>query len=199
MNSGNVFIMLPCSHLFIVLHLENRRGYYLFCLSFCLLLSIGKKTFLVSLLPLILLLFWKMINISAEFYILMAKKKYKLFRTACSSITTIMNWFLYAAEKRTALLEELNKLKSEGPHSKRNKAASTSTEFAPSRGSVSISEMRLPLKADFVCGTVQKPGKTSHWKLYSFPHPPCIYFWFILGFLSSVLVFLRTLGAMKIY
>ncbi|NXR00280.1 ANLN protein, partial [Sagittarius serpentarius] len=64
---------------------------------------------------------------------------------------------LLATEKRTALLEELNKLKSEGPHSKRNKAASTSTEFAPSRGSVSISEMRLPLKADFICGTVQKP------------------------------------------
>ncbi|KFW74475.1 Actin-binding protein anillin, partial [Manacus vitellinus] len=64
---------------------------------------------------------------------------------------------LLATEKRTALLEELNKLKSEGPHSKRNKGASTSTEFAPSRGSVSISEMRLPLKADFVCGTVQKP------------------------------------------
>ncbi|NXX93167.1 ANLN protein, partial [Centropus bengalensis] len=64
---------------------------------------------------------------------------------------------LLATEKRTALLEELNKLKSEGPHSKRNKAASASTEFAPSRGSVSISEMRLPLKADFVCGTVQKP------------------------------------------
>lgn len=70
---------------------------------------------------------------------------------------------LLATEKRTALLEELNKLKSEGPHSKRNKAASTSTEFAPSRGSVSISEMRLPLKADFVCGTVQKPEAANYY------------------------------------
>ncbi|NXQ57819.1 ANLN protein, partial [Anthoscopus minutus] len=70
---------------------------------------------------------------------------------------------LFATEKRTALLEELNKLKSEGPHSKRNKAASTSTEFAPSRGSVSISEMRLPLKADFVCGTVQKPEAGNYY------------------------------------
>lgn len=68
-------------------------------------------------------------------------------------------------------MEELNKLKSEGPHNKRNKAASTSAEFAPSRGSVSISEMRLPLKADFVCGTVQKPGKTSKQKLYLFSPP----------------------------
>uniref|UniRef100_A0A8C3JUM4 Anillin n=1 Tax=Calidris pygmaea TaxID=425635 RepID=A0A8C3JUM4_9CHAR len=70
---------------------------------------------------------------------------------------------LLATEKRTALLEELNKLKSEGPHNKRNKAASTSTEFAPSRGSVSISEMRLPLKADFVCGTVQKPEAANYY------------------------------------
>ncbi|NXC28017.1 ANLN protein, partial [Campylorhamphus procurvoides] len=70
---------------------------------------------------------------------------------------------LLATEKRTALLEELNKLKSEGPHSKRNKGASTSTEFAPSRGSVSISEMRLPLKADFVCGTVQKPDAANYY------------------------------------
>ncbi|NXV08973.1 ANLN protein, partial [Cettia cetti] len=70
---------------------------------------------------------------------------------------------LFATEKRTALLEELNKLKSEGPHNKRNKTASTSAEFAPSRGSVSISEMRLPLKADFVCGTVQKPEAGNYY------------------------------------
>ncbi|NWV81531.1 ANLN protein, partial [Dasyornis broadbenti] len=70
---------------------------------------------------------------------------------------------LFATEKRTALLEELNKLKSEGPHNKRNKAASTSAEFAPSRGSVYISEMRLPLKADFVCGTAQKPEAGNYY------------------------------------
>ncbi|NWU90922.1 ANLN protein, partial [Upupa epops] len=70
---------------------------------------------------------------------------------------------LLATMKRTALLEELNKLKSEGPHSKRNKVASTSTEFAPSKGSVSISEMRLPLKADFVCGTVPKPEAANYY------------------------------------
>ncbi|XP_035175131.1 anillin [Oxyura jamaicensis] len=70
---------------------------------------------------------------------------------------------LLATEKRTALLEELSKLKSEGPLLKRNKAASTSLEFTPSRGSVSISEMRLPLKADFICGTVQKPEVASYY------------------------------------
>ncbi|NXJ15000.1 ANLN protein, partial [Odontophorus gujanensis] len=70
---------------------------------------------------------------------------------------------LLATEKRTALLEELNKLKSEGPLIKRNKAASASSEFTPSRGSVCISEMRLPLKADFVCGTVQKPEAANYY------------------------------------
>nr|XP_006124123.1 anillin isoform X2 [Pelodiscus sinensis] len=63
---------------------------------------------------------------------------------------------LLATEKRKALLEELNKLKNEGPQGKKNKVPSTTGEFAPSRGSVTLSEMRLPLKADFVCSTVQK-------------------------------------------
>ncbi|NXH52021.1 ANLN protein, partial [Rhabdornis inornatus] len=70
---------------------------------------------------------------------------------------------LFATEKRTALLEELNKLKNERPHNKKNKAASTSTEFIPSRGSVSISEICLPLKADFVCATVQKPEAGNYY------------------------------------
>ncbi|NWS91699.1 ANLN protein, partial [Toxostoma redivivum] len=70
---------------------------------------------------------------------------------------------LFATEKRTALLEELNKLKIERPHNKRNKAVSSSTEFVPSRGSVSISEMCLPLKADFVCATAQKPEAGNYY------------------------------------
>ncbi|XP_048695165.1 anillin isoform X3 [Caretta caretta] len=70
---------------------------------------------------------------------------------------------LLATEKRKALLEELNKLKNEGPQGKKNKAASTPREFAPSRGSVTLSEMRLPLKADFVCSTVQKPEAANYY------------------------------------
>uniref|UniRef100_A0A8D0GWJ7 Anillin n=1 Tax=Sphenodon punctatus TaxID=8508 RepID=A0A8D0GWJ7_SPHPU len=66
---------------------------------------------------------------------------------------------LLATEKRTELLAELNKLKNEGPRSKKNnKATSALNELAPSRGSVTLSEIRLPLKADFVCSTVQKPA-----------------------------------------
>lgn len=55
-------------------------------------------------------------------------------------------------------MEELNKLKNEGPQNKKNKA-STHNGLSPSRGSVTLSEIRLPLKADFVCSAVQKPGK----------------------------------------
>nr|XP_056713707.1 anillin [Euleptes europaea] len=69
---------------------------------------------------------------------------------------------LIATEKRTVLLEELNKLKNEGPQSKKNKAGSVSGLF-PSRGSVTLSEIRLPLKADFVCGTAQKPETATYY------------------------------------
>ncbi|XP_059508998.1 anillin isoform X2 [Stegostoma tigrinum] len=72
---------------------------------------------------------------------------------------------LIASEKRLALLTELNKLKSEGvPSSKRGdhmeKAAS---EYAPSRGCVALSEIRLPLKADFICSTAHKMDATSYY------------------------------------
>uniref|UniRef100_A0A8D0GUE5 Anillin n=1 Tax=Sphenodon punctatus TaxID=8508 RepID=A0A8D0GUE5_SPHPU len=71
---------------------------------------------------------------------------------------------LLATEKRTELLAELNKLKNEGPRSKKNnKATSALNELAPSRGSVTLSEIRLPLKADFVCSTVQKPEAASYY------------------------------------
>ncbi|KAJ6662023.1 hypothetical protein lerEdw1_012870 [Lerista edwardsae] len=66
---------------------------------------------------------------------------------------------LIATEKRTALLEELNKLRNEGPQSKKNKTGGLS----PSKGSVTLSEMRLPLKADFVCSTVQKPETANYY------------------------------------
>lgn len=63
----------------------------------------------------------------------------------------------FQAEKRAALLEELNKLKNKGPQNKKIKADSTISRVSPSKGSVSLSEMRLPLKADFICN-IQKAG-----------------------------------------
>ncbi|XP_078085075.1 anillin isoform X2 [Mustelus asterias] len=72
---------------------------------------------------------------------------------------------LIASEKRLALLTELNKLKNDGvPVIKRGdhmeKAAS---EFAPSRGCITLSEIRLPLKADFICSAAHKMDATSYY------------------------------------
>lgn len=69
---------------------------------------------------------------------------------------------LIATEKRTLLIEELNKLKSEGPRRKDKDGVLSQSEFVPSKGSVTLSEIRLPLKADFVCSTAQKPDAAAY-------------------------------------
>ncbi|XP_063465047.1 anillin isoform X9 [Symphalangus syndactylus] len=72
---------------------------------------------------------------------------------------------LIATEKRTLLIDELNKLKSEGPQRKNKASPVSQSEFMPSKGSVTLSEIRLPLKADFVCSTVQKPDAANYYYL----------------------------------
>nr|XP_020038492.1 anillin [Castor canadensis] len=72
---------------------------------------------------------------------------------------------LIATEKRTLLIGELNKLKSEGPHRKNNSGPISKSEFVPSKGSVTLSEIRLPLKADFVCSVAQKPDAANYYFL----------------------------------
>uniref|UniRef100_A0A8C8ZIM5 Anillin n=1 Tax=Prolemur simus TaxID=1328070 RepID=A0A8C8ZIM5_PROSS len=72
---------------------------------------------------------------------------------------------LIATEKRTLLIDELNKLKNEGPQRKNNAGPISKSEFVPSKGSVTLSEIRLPLKADFVCSTVQKPDAANYYYL----------------------------------
>ncbi|EPQ12188.1 Actin-binding protein anillin [Myotis brandtii] len=69
---------------------------------------------------------------------------------------------LITTEKRTLLIDELNKLKSEGSQRKNKAGLLSQSEFVPSKGSVILSEIRLPLKADFVCSTVQKPDAASY-------------------------------------
>lgn len=59
------------------------------------------------------------------------------------------------------MIDELNKLKNEGPQRKNNAGPISQSEFVPSKGSITLSEIRLPLKADFVCSTVQKPGMVT--------------------------------------
>uniref|UniRef100_A0A8C6R172 Anillin n=1 Tax=Nannospalax galili TaxID=1026970 RepID=A0A8C6R172_NANGA len=68
---------------------------------------------------------------------------------------------LIATEKRALLIDELNKLKNEGPQRKNKADVIPQNEFVPSKGSVTLSEIRLPLKADFVCSTAQKPGMVN--------------------------------------
>ncbi|XP_030060000.1 anillin isoform X2 [Microcaecilia unicolor] len=72
---------------------------------------------------------------------------------------------LIATEKRMALFAELNKLKIDGPKGQKlpTKAVSPSGGDTASRGFISLSEMRLPLKADFVCNTAQKLDSTNHY------------------------------------
>ncbi|XP_039718686.1 anillin isoform X2 [Pteropus medius] len=72
---------------------------------------------------------------------------------------------LIATEKRTLLLDDLNKLKNEGPQRKNKAGPIAQSEFVPSKGSVTLSEIRLPLKADFVCSTVQKPDAANYYFL----------------------------------
>ncbi|XP_077125351.1 anillin isoform X1 [Ranitomeya variabilis] len=67
---------------------------------------------------------------------------------------------LVSTEKRAAMLAEINKLKSEGPQKKPNSHGNSNT---PSRGFISISEIFLPLKADFVCSTSQRPESANYY------------------------------------
>ncbi|XP_043920968.1 anillin-like [Protopterus annectens] len=72
---------------------------------------------------------------------------------------------LFATEKRLALLTELNKLKGEElPGQKKMKnGGSTANGSHPSRGSITLSEVRLPLKADFICTAARKPDVANYY------------------------------------
>lgn len=72
---------------------------------------------------------------------------------------------LIATEKRALLIDELNKLKSEGPQRRNKPSVIPQSEFVPSKGSVTLSEICLPLKADFVCSTAQKPDASNYYYL----------------------------------
>lgn len=76
---------------------------------------------------------------------------------------------------------ELERLKGELTAPTKTPTAPDSAHLAASRGSISLTELRLPLKADFVCSTANRPGrKTSFWPplcslvmtLWSFQKPP---------------------------
>ncbi|XP_062386178.1 anillin isoform X2 [Sardina pilchardus] len=69
---------------------------------------------------------------------------------------------LIATERRVALKAELDRVKAEGPGAERG-AAGSSDGASASKGSISLLELRLPLKADFVCSTANRPESSSHY------------------------------------
>ncbi|XP_041077018.1 anillin-like isoform X1 [Polyodon spathula] len=66
---------------------------------------------------------------------------------------------LVSSEKRLSLLSELSRLKSMGSQ---QQGTEPSTK-EPCRGTLSISNLRLPLKVEFVCSALSKTGKPSHY------------------------------------
>ncbi|XP_011607550.1 anillin isoform X2 [Takifugu rubripes] len=69
---------------------------------------------------------------------------------------------LVATARREALVVELDRLKGELTTPTRTPAAPDSANVSASKGSISLKELRLPLKADFVCSTANKPEATKH-------------------------------------
>uniref|UniRef100_A0A3Q4HTC8 Anillin n=1 Tax=Neolamprologus brichardi TaxID=32507 RepID=A0A3Q4HTC8_NEOBR len=66
---------------------------------------------------------------------------------------------LVASEKREALKVELDQLRGSPGGRKEGPAAPQPTA---SKGCITLQELRLPLKADFVCSTANKPESTKH-------------------------------------
>lgn len=54
---------------------------------------------------------------------------------------------------------ELDRLKGDPTGQKKGPAAPEPTSMSASKGSITLQELRLPLKADFACSTANKPGR----------------------------------------
>uniref|UniRef100_A0A8C9V4A6 Anillin n=1 Tax=Scleropages formosus TaxID=113540 RepID=A0A8C9V4A6_SCLFO len=73
---------------------------------------------------------------------------------------------LIATEKRVALKAELDRLKAEGLSDQRNGPNSSSVRdegnVSATKGSITLLELRLPLKAEFVCSAANKPETANY-------------------------------------
>ncbi|KAK1880100.1 Anillin [Dissostichus eleginoides] len=69
---------------------------------------------------------------------------------------------LVATERREALKAELERLTRDPTGQKKTLSASGPSGPSASKGSVTLQELRLPLKADFVCSIANKPEATKH-------------------------------------
>ncbi|XP_046691278.1 anillin isoform X1 [Silurus meridionalis] len=72
---------------------------------------------------------------------------------------------LIATEKRVALKAELDQLKAEGPTVQKKSSSKAQDDMGvpPSKGSITLHDLRLPLKADFVCSSANRPESGSHY------------------------------------
>ncbi|KAJ8267364.1 hypothetical protein COCON_G00125360 [Conger conger] len=74
---------------------------------------------------------------------------------------------LIATERRSALKAELDRLKGEGPAGQRKGSAPSRAQdddgVSASKGSVTLQELRLPLKADFICSAANKPETANYY------------------------------------
>ncbi|XP_076609911.1 anillin [Chaetodon auriga] len=69
---------------------------------------------------------------------------------------------LVATERREALKAELDRLKGDPAGQKKAPAAPEPSSVSASKGSITLQELRLPLKADFACSTANKPEATKY-------------------------------------
>ncbi|XP_022599876.1 anillin isoform X1 [Seriola dumerili] len=67
-----------------------------------------------------------------------------------------------AMERREALKAELDHLKGGPAGQKKALVAPEPTGMSASKGSITLQELRLPLKADFVCSTANRPDSTKY-------------------------------------
>lgn len=59
-------------------------------------------------------------------------------------------------------MAELERLKRELSGQKKTPAPLDSPNMSASKGSITLQELRLPLKADFVCSTANRPGRLKN-------------------------------------
>ncbi|XP_029992837.1 anillin, actin binding protein 2 [Sphaeramia orbicularis] len=79
---------------------------------------------------------------------------------------------LVSCEKRSALLAEVTRLR-EARSSESGEDDTDLTSQKPCRGTVSITNIQLPLKVEFVCSSHNRPGRPSHYFFILIRYGPC--------------------------
>ncbi|KAF7650387.1 hypothetical protein LDENG_00126680 [Lucifuga dentata] len=83
---------------------------------------------------------------------------------------------LISCEKRSALLAEVSKLREERSSESDEAAAGEDRDYVsqqPCRGNISITNIQLPLKVEFVCSSRNRTGRPSHYFFVLIRYGPC--------------------------